>query len=102
MNPTRRFTKRLLSLVTAAALAASTQAGAVTITRAFSSSWYDPDHAGHGLSLEVIDSAAGKSLVAYWYTFDSTGKPLWLIGQGVVEGESASMVLSVTASAPSR
>lgn len=73
----------------AMALSVCTNASAIAITRDFSASWYDPTHAGHGFSLEVIDNAAGKSVVAYWYTFDAAGAPLWILAQGPVDGARA-------------
>lgn len=48
-----------------------------------SASWYNPEQSGHGLSVEVLDS--GRAVV-YWYTFDQTGAPLWIVGTGSVQG----------------
>lgn len=67
------------------------QAHAVAITRSFTASWYDPTHAGHGFNIEVVDNAAGKTMVMYWYTFDANGAPLWVLGQGPVDGERATL-----------
>lgn len=77
--------------VLAAALLACGSASAITITRDFSASWFDPSHAGHGFSMEVVDNAAGKSMVAYWYTFDAAGAPLWILAQGPVNGARATL-----------
>src|SRR5689334_18837512 len=75
----------------AASFLACGSASAITITRDFSASWYDPTHAGHGFSIEVVDNAAGKSMVAYWYTFDAAGAPLWILAQGPVNGARATL-----------
>ena len=85
---TRQFRFPLITFALAAALGAG-NAEAVTITREFSASWHDPTHIGHGFSLEVIEGPLGKTLVAFWFTHDLQGKPMWLVGSGPVEGEKA-------------
>lgn len=47
--------------------------------------WYNPDQPGHGLQIEVIDLSQA---VLAWYTFDTEGKPLWLIGNGQIAGDT--------------
>jgi len=50
---------------------------------AHSGSWYPPDQSGHGFSLEFGRQLDGTPLaVAYWYTYDTAGNPLFLIGTG--------------------
>lgn len=56
------------------------------INKGISGSWYNPDQSGHGLAIEVAEN--GK-LVAYWYTYDFWGNPLWLIGTGDRSGNTA-------------
>ena len=41
-----------------------------------SGSWFDPAHAGHGLSIELLD---GDRALAYWFTYDPEGRPLHLL-----------------------
>jgi beta-glucanase (GH16 family) len=54
---------------------------------AHSGSWYPPEQSGHGFSLEFGEQLDGTPLaVAYWYTYDASGNPLFLIGTGVPEG----------------
>ena len=77
-----------LAVALAAALCLS-PAYATNITREFSSSWYDPSRSGHGFILEVIDSTQGKSLMAYWFTYDQQGRQIWMFGSGPVNGDSA-------------
>jgi hypothetical protein len=62
-----------------------------------SSAWYDPDHAGEGLVVEIYDNADGttRTLFASWYTYDANGIPFWLVAQGV-----ASMGSNVFANVP--
>ncbi len=76
-------------------LVAATCAGAVTITRNFSASWFDPAHSGHGFNLEVVDNPAGKTMVAFWYTFDASGAPVWIVASGPVVGDRAVLQASL-------
>jgi hypothetical protein len=48
-----------------------------------SGSWYNPDQSGHGLMVEILDN---QRVVVAWYTYDASGAPLWLFGQGTVRG----------------
>ena len=48
----------------------------------WSGAWFNPDQPGHGISVEVLDE---ERTVFFWNTYDSDGKPLWLIAQGVNE-----------------
>ena len=45
----------------------------------FTGSWYNPNQSGHGLSIEVL--SAERSL-AYWYTYDPFGNPIFLYSEG--------------------
>ena len=89
------MTKRpVLKSALAMAIAACFSTGAahaddVSITREFSANWYDPAHSGHGFGVEVIESGDDKALLAYWFTHDLEGKPLWLVGTGPIEGNTA-------------
>ncbi|MEE4303739.1 MAG: hypothetical protein V2J19_06250 [Wenzhouxiangella sp.] len=47
--------------------------------------WYDPQQPGHGLQIEILDLS--RAVVA-WYTFDADGRPLWLFGNGSIEGDT--------------
>ncbi len=66
-------------------------ADAVAITREFTAAWYEPSRSGHGLGLEVVDSAAGKTAVMYWFTYEPDGTQLWLHGSGPVVGDSVTV-----------
>jgi len=53
---------------------------------AHSGSWYQPEQSGHGFSLEFGQQFDGTPLaVAYWYTYDVAGNPIFLIGTGQPE-----------------
>ncbi|MGB0135285.1 hypothetical protein, partial [Dokdonella sp.] len=58
--------RTLLAFVLLGTLAS--EAGALTITREFAGTWYDPAHSGHGFNFEVVGSGANKNVVASWYT----------------------------------
>jgi hypothetical protein len=83
--------------LTAAALAPS--ANALTITRGFSGLWHDNTDARRGFSAEVVNTATGKQLLAYWITADAAGKPMWVIGQGPITGNRAVLAAVVGNSA---
>jgi hypothetical protein len=90
-------TLAITALTLAAALfAPATQA--VTITRGFAGLWHDTN-AKRGFSAEVVDTAQGKQLVAYWITTDAAGKPMWVIGQGPIVGNRAVLAAVVGNSA---
>lgn len=53
---------------------------------AHSGSWYQPEQDGHGFSLEFGEQLNGTPLaVAYWYTYDDAGNPIFMVGTGVPE-----------------
>ena len=53
----------------------------------YSGSWYNADQSGHGFSMAFGEAADGSPLaVVYWYTYDTLGKPIFLVGTGVLEG----------------
>jgi hypothetical protein len=56
-----------------------------------SGSWYNPEQSGHGLMVEVLDE---RHVVLAWYTYDSSGDPLWLFGQGRASGQDLTVELS--------
>ncbi len=68
-------------------------------------SWFNPDQAGQGFSLEVVP-ATGEGepdlLVAYWFTYargasGGVNRQRWFQAQGPIEGNSAELsVLQVT------
>lgn len=48
--------------------------------------WYDPDHDGHYVTVEVLPN---DRVAALWWTYDREGNQLWLVGNGTVDGNSA-------------
>ena len=55
----------------------------------YSGSWYNPDQSGHGFSMGFGKAADDSPLAAiYWYTYDSLGNPIFLLGNGVLDGST--------------
>lgn len=52
------------------------------INNSLSGTWYDPERDGEGFMIDVANH--GVVVVSY-YTFDKTGRQLWLIGTGNVD-----------------
>lgn len=64
----------------------SLEARAPDIGPAHSGSWYQPEQDGHGFSLEFGQLPDGSPMaVAYWYTYDDSGQPIFMIGTGKPE-----------------
>lgn len=61
-------------------------ASADDIRNYHSGSWYDPDHSGHGISVEVVDD---ETLVVFWFAYHPDGTPMWLLTEAVIEGDTA-------------
>jgi beta-glucanase (GH16 family) len=52
-----------------------------------SGSWYNAEQDGHGFSMEFGELNDGSPFaVVYWYTYDSVGNPIFLVGSGVPDG----------------
>ena len=83
------FPQRLLLLALALAGTLAGEAGAVTITREFAGTWYDPAHSGHGFNFEIIGSGSSKNILGSWYTYDNSGNPTWISAMGPVVGDVA-------------
>ncbi len=49
-----------------------------------SGSWYSPSRSGEGFNIEMYRRAGSNrdEMLVYWYTYDPTGRPLWLVGSG--------------------
>ena len=48
--------------------------------------WYDPSESGHGFSLEVLP---GGVLLAEWFVYAPQGGRDWIIGTGLILGDTA-------------
>jgi len=60
----------------------------------YSGSWYNPDQSGHGFSMEFDELEDGSSqAVVYWYTYDNQGNPIFLLGNGIADGDNLEIQL---------
>jgi len=50
-----------------------------------SGAWYNPDQAGHGLSIQVLDD---ERTIAFWFAYTPDGLPMFLLIDGVNEGHT--------------
>ena len=50
----------------------------------YAGNWYSPGEVGHGFELNITTQGATRLLVADWFAFDPSGKPVWLAGTGVI------------------
>jgi cytochrome c553 len=58
--------------------------------------WYGgPDRNYEGFQLEVADFGSGLVLVATFYTYDTEGNQVWLLGVGPVDGNSADVTVYI-------
>jgi murein DD-endopeptidase MepM/ murein hydrolase activator NlpD len=60
-----------------------------------SGSWFDPAQSGHGVQLQVIETAGTRSLLVAWYVYRD-GEQTWLTGVGPIDGNRATVALDLT------
>jgi hypothetical protein len=66
---------------------------AVAIGPEHSGSWYWDEQSGHGFSIEIGELPDGSPLgVAYWYTYDDQGNPIFMLGTGIPDGDILDVV----------
>jgi len=52
----------------------------------YSGSWYNADQSGHGFSMGFGEQEDGSPMATvYWYTYDTLGHPIFLLGTGVLD-----------------
>ncbi|VAW39450.1 hypothetical protein MNBD_GAMMA01-2309 [hydrothermal vent metagenome] len=69
-----------------------------TMTNVINSHWWDAARSGEGFQLEVITNSSDELvLVAFFYTYDSMGNQVYMVAQGFVNGNSAEVVIGITA-----
>lgn len=56
-----------------------------------SGNYYDPQHSGEGINVEVDELAGGARVLFFaWFTFDDLGAPYWLFGSsGFNDGDTS-------------
>lgn len=62
--------------------------------------WYDPLHSGEGIQVEVGElgppgTAYNRYIGIAWYTYDATGAPYWLYGEGIFTAGDRSATVSM-------
>jgi hypothetical protein len=54
-----------------------------------SGAWFNPARDGQGFILEVVGES---QLLAYWFTYDTDGSQMWMLGLGEIDGEGRSTI----------
>lgn len=77
---------------------ASTQrTGGESLNGSTTGTFYNTAQSGHGFFFEVIDTGSSSTdggqiqVFTSWFVFDNAGNPLWLVGQGPIDGLTASV-----------
>jgi len=73
---------------TSAALYDNITVGLMEIGPAHSGSFYNQGQSGHGFSIEFGKLGATSLGIVYWYTYDDQGNPIFMIGNGIVDGNT--------------
>ncbi|MFK7958572.1 MAG: hypothetical protein AB8B96_20945 [Lysobacterales bacterium] len=91
----RRHQLRLRLAAFAAAIAIAVAGGAsaqVRVTSDFTGIWNQPDQESQGFVVQIVGQPDGSTEgVAYWFTYDDSGNPMWVVGQGPVVGNEINM-----------
>ena len=74
--------------LTLAAAFATPNPAIFSITPGLSGLWYNQAQSGHGFDIQFPGNGVA---LAVWYTFDSVGKNVWIIGQGTYSGNKATL-----------
>jgi hypothetical protein len=67
-----------------------------TITPGITGAWLDPARIGEGYIIEVIGSSLDLEILTYYFTYDQSGNQMWILAQGPVNGDTATLTASVT------
>jgi uncharacterized protein (DUF1800 family) len=57
--------------------------------------WFDPAQSGHGVFLEVLDTAPQRTLLAIWYAY-LDGQQRWMTATGPIHGDTAALQANIT------
>lgn len=60
-----------------------------------SGQWFNPSRDGEGIFLEVVRTDTGQQVSVSWFTYDTEGFQLWLVGNVVISGETNSVNIPV-------
>ncbi len=62
-----------------------------TLNGSTTGSFFNTAQSGHGFFFEVIDVAGQAQVFVAWFVFDNNGNPIWLVGQGTIDGLTATV-----------
>jgi hypothetical protein len=65
----------------------------VDIAAHHSGLWINADQGGHGLSVDVLPN---NQMVIFWYTYDTQGNQIWLLGAGSYQNNLATLSVNMT------
>ena len=63
------------------------------ITHGISGTWYDPERSGEGF---MIDVAKDGLVAVSYYTYDTMGQHMWLVGAGTLNGNTVEIEFELT------
>ncbi|HZW51166.1 MAG TPA: hypothetical protein VFF05_04855, partial [Rudaea sp.] len=98
-NDSNRFTDFAMPVYSPAQYPAALQP--LPISGYLTGAWYDPNHSGEGIQVEVGEqgtpgTANDRYIVLAWYTYDTSGVPYWLYGEGnFTSGDRQALVTMV-------
>ena len=83
--------KSSFKLIIILGLLFSLQSQALLITGAFTGAWYNQDEPGQGFLIQIIEGEEGNDAIVFWFSFDTEGNQVWLMGLAPVDGDQVTM-----------
>jgi hypothetical protein len=74
---------------------ASNESATGRIAVCHSGNWFNANQSGHGLQVQVFGAPGARQMLAVWYVYLG-GAQRWLIAQGPINGDTASMAVVMT------
>jgi len=67
------------------------------MTPGLSGTWFNGDRNGEGFNVEVLPNGdGGFEFLAFFYTYDDEGNQAFLVAQGVVDGNTAEVIIFIS------
>lgn len=67
---------------------------AIPITGYLATAWFDPAHPGEGIQTQVyVQGDGARTLFMSWFTYDQSGMPFWITGQGTFPAGAKSVAV---------
>jgi hypothetical protein len=70
-----------------------------TITPGITGLWFNLDRGGEGFNIEVFGDELAPQFQAYFYTYDKSGKQMWVYGLADIIGDTATVPMLVSSGA---